>query len=326
MAEESFKTLKLTTLKAAKPARASESQAEGLSGPANEPASADSLSPSVAPSPPAAVSPAAASATTETPALKAFKYVASPTPPAAEPVASASIVASEPVSPPASHVASFGSSPSFAMSSTDAPRESEPVREALSPLTVKASPAAKVSVAPLKSPAPAEASANKARSSKKVVPVAILATILLLGAALAVSGVFDDAPKVKPLPPVPEPKPEVAPPQKKPPSPASTPAAPVAGGESVAVPASTPVAAPAAPAAISPMNRKPATVAWLNAAVLSVASTQRITLNDKAYALGAVVAPEHSLVWIGRDSITNNLLFMDGDGVIYEKSTISSIR
>jgi len=59
---------------------------------------------------------------------------------------------------------------------------------------------------------------------------------------------------------------------------------------------------------------------WLDDARVTTVSSDRITMNRHVYALGAAVNPESSLRWVGRDTVSGNLLFMDGARVVYEKS------
>lgn len=80
------------------------------------------------------------------------------------------------------------------------------------------------------------------------------------------------------------------------------------------------------PAAGVAHSRKPELESWLKSAVLSAVSQQRIILNDKPFAQGAAVNPEGTLTWIGRDSATRELLFVDQDGVVYTKLTLTSAK
>lgn len=76
-----------------------------------------------------------------------------------------------------------------------------------------------------------------------------------------------------------------------------------------------------APVAPAPRTRNPELVVWLASAKITTIATQRVTMNDRIYSLGSAVNPEGTLRWIGRDSQTKDLLFIDDNGVVYNRST-----
>ncbi len=100
-----------------------------------------------------------------------------------------------------------------------------------------------------------------------------------------------------------------------------TPAIPVEPVEVV-----TPVPAPLPPQPVipppvvsAPRTSNPGLESWLAGAKVTIVAAQRVTMNDRIYSLGATVNPEGTLRWIGRDSKTKDLLFIDDNGVIYSR-------
>lgn len=87
-----------------------------------------------------------------------------------------------------------------------------------------------------------------------------------------------------------------------------------------AVPSETPPETVKTPAVSAPRTRDPALEAWLAEARVTTVASQRVTLNERIYSLNSAVNPEGTLKWIGRDSVTKDLLFIDKAGVIYTKS------
>lgn len=59
---------------------------------------------------------------------------------------------------------------------------------------------------------------------------------------------------------------------------------------------------------------------WLEQAAVTFVASKRMTMEGRVYSLGAVVYPVGALRWIGRDSQSGDLLFMDENKVIYTKS------
>lgn len=58
---------------------------------------------------------------------------------------------------------------------------------------------------------------------------------------------------------------------------------------------------------------------WLQKSTVSTVTSQRITMNESHYSIGDVVNSAGNLRWMGRDSQTRDLIFIDEDGVVYTR-------
>lgn len=328
--DKPFKPLKLTSLKAASSAAPAPVESAG---------SGDSA-------PNSAVSPTAPVAAAGTSALKPFKLAV--TPRATEPesgsaaaadarttlpveesspafvtlkplnISAEAAVPAEPdakvsggaVFKPLSFTSAAGAIPVEAPEIAPAPAASAAAKPVLSRAEVAPAPAA---IAP-----PTVGPAGKTRQKRVLIAMGVFTAFLVgvgvffLGGKPTVTPLAPEVP-VKPgggetpgsSDPVTTDKPDVAP------NPVATPTAPVE---------------PKEPAVVAPRSRKPELEAWLKAAVLSTVTSQRIALNDGAYSVNDPVNPERTLRWIGRDSVTRELLFVDNDGIVYTKPTLANAK
>lgn len=58
---------------------------------------------------------------------------------------------------------------------------------------------------------------------------------------------------------------------------------------------------------------------WLQKTSISTVTSRRITMNERHFSFGDVVNSTGNLRWMGRDSQTRDLIFIDEDGVVYTR-------
>lgn len=155
----------------------------------------------------------------------------------------------------------------------------------------------------------------------------VLALAVILGVGLFLFG-GDDAPASAPVAVAPSKSPvapakPVAPVSPEPGPDGGTVPTPVAPAKPVDVVA-PPVSVAPATEAVSARIRRPEVVAWLDGVTVTAIAAQRLTMDGRAYSLNEIVRAEGALRWVGRDSVTGRLLFVDDAGVVYEKAARGS--
>lgn len=342
--DKPFKTLKLTSLKSAKPASA---DAAPASSPTDEPTKVGGDSPAEVPVVSPVVPPLAENkpASESKPAFKvggslnmmSLKVTATPKTSAPETPSAATTPAPE-LSPPAASSAPATPfkvlTPTAKSALTESAANSAPVPPVLPVGAPPSIPAAAsnvgvpVEIAPLKpsvklasaqekkAPVAAPALPAKANSKRtRVLALAGVAVVVLAVAALFATGVLGGSQEeaavkgTEPPPPVepvttttPEVTPPVIPVEPQPNS---------GTGSQVDTPPE---------AAVSPKTRRPELDEWLAHASITTVTDHRATINGTVYSLGSVVNATGSLKWIGRDTVTRNLLFIDDAGVVYTRA------
>lgn len=357
MAEEEkpFKTLKLTSLKTAKAAQPSPEPTPAAAVPASEP-TAPAASPAVtAPAeavvtPPPALSPSAA---TTGSSLRTFKLSSLPRPKEAVAPEPGTPVEGEPADSPKPAgfktltVASAiePTSPEITPVSLGGSETAEPPPAIVPPIITLAAPAPSVSTGdPVAPSAPASdsdrgvtksARAPLSKGKKVAILGGVLVPVLLIGILVVLSDEGSPPPPVvKPVPPVVKP-PVVTPPVTNPP-PVKTPGGaadavkpveptPVVNPTPPVVDPKVPVVDPKLPVVETPTGRDAATESWLAMAEVSSVTPTRLVIDRRVVDLNGYANPEKTLTWIGRDSNTKELLFMDAAGVVYSRRVVAPV-
>lgn len=342
--EKPFKTLKLTTLKAAKPAAPKESGAPG----------AAQASASPEPAAPALLSESASASTTPAPrlsppaaatgsVLKPFKVLPVTSVPsdAATPAAAPESKAFKPLEMKVAKAAASGTVAEVmgrgaASAPPPLPAEEKPAVTSLEPTAAEVKPTSLVKLKGPEKAAPAAPEAAPVPKAKAAVAKPSLRPLLVIGGvvlALLIAIVTamvvlseDGSSRRATRPVVPaagaakNPSAGVEKPAENPESPAEK-TAELGEGASAAV-VGIPVPAPAPEVIAEPIRtRRPELESWLNGSRVTAVSAQRLTMNDQVYSLNDKVGSEGALRWVGRDSRTSDLLFIDEVGAVYSKPT-----
>lgn len=275
-----------------------------LTSPADTVTPAPFESPVPAKTPPPALSPSAAASAP--PGLKPFKFLVPTVTPGAS-IESDDASANRPQEIKLSKVGSPGLGSVESVPSPPVAELDEAERRSLFALR-QSSPPAKPEEVPPVGVAKSPEKASVAKPSARPMVVILVATIALVAIAVgAMVFLFGQKPAATVKPPEVIPVSTVVPVES-----ATTGPTPVIEPEEPN---------PGASVVTAPRTRSPELVVWLASAKITTIAAQRVTMNDRIYALGAPVNPEKTLRWIGRDSTTKDLLFIDDKGVIYNRPT-----